>query len=76
MKEEEKRIERNLWDLSRVIIPNFDGKFWPHLFGLVLSHCTPDRKYFYICIIYGCSSFQWYLNDSSIPAKYKQKLTS
>ncbi len=58
-------IIMNAWvELLSLILT---GKFWLNLFGLVLGHFTPDRKYFYICIIYRFSSFQWYLNDSSIP---------
>jgi hypothetical protein len=34
-------------------------KFCLNLFNLLLSHYTPDRKYFYNCIIYRFFSFQW-----------------
>jgi hypothetical protein len=41
------------------------GKFSFNLLGLVLSQSTSDRKYFYICIICGFSSFEWYMIDPS-----------
>ena len=36
------------------------------LFCIAFSHPTPDRKYFCICIILGCSSFKSYDHDLSL----------
>ncbi len=41
------------------------GKISHHLFHSVLSHFTLDWKYFYIWIILGVSSFEWYDHDRS-----------
>ncbi len=39
------------------------AKYCVHLFDLVYGYLTFNRKYFYIWITLGFSSFKWYVND-------------